>query len=673
MNILSDFPRKVRTIEHCWIPMSDGTRLAARIWLPEDAEQDPVPALLEYLPYRKNDGTVVRDALRHPYFAGHGYASVRVDMRGSGDSDGILTDEYLSLEQQDGLEVLTWLASQQWCTGKVGIFGKSWGGFNGLQIASHQPPELGGIITMCSTDDRYADDVHYKGGCVLAEKMVYWSSTMLAYSARPPDPKVVGDRWREMWMERLETSRPGVDIWLRHQRRDDYWKQGSVCEDFSKVTCPVYAVGGWADGYVDAVFRLLAGLSCPKKGLIGPWAHNFPEEGTPGRPVGFLQESLRWWDWCLKGESTGVIDGSVMTAWIHDGKFFLRDREDYPGFWVNSAGVTPTGCVVESGTQSFTLSESGVLGSQPTNGSVVLASGDSDIGARMGNWCTYGDPVDFSEDQNIDDARCLTFETEPLGDPITLLGIPTVSLSVDSDEPEAIVAARLCDVAPDGSSSLVSWGILNLTRRNGMEEHDVLVPGTPTQVQLPMKSVGYRISARHRWRLSLSTSCWPFAWPVAGSPSLSLDLAQAMLELPVMAPEADTDLHPFESPETPPPLERVLVRPSAKDRVLSEQDGATVIRCSSDSGRFKLADGLEYEEKAVDTYRIDPASPLTAEASSERWVGIGRPCWDVDIEAEGRMWCDATHFHIENHLLAREGDEVVFDRTWRESISRDTV
>ena len=156
-----------------------------------------MPAVLEYLPYRKNDGTVVRDALRHPWFAGHGYASVRVDMRGCGDSDGFLADEYLLLEQSDGLEVLSWIAAQAWCTGKVGMFGKSWGGFNSLQIVAHDPPELGGIITLCSTDDRYSDDVHYRGGCVLAEKMLYWSSTMLAYDARPSDPKYVGERCRD--------------------------------------------------------------------------------------------------------------------------------------------------------------------------------------------------------------------------------------------------------------------------------------------------------------------------------------------------------------------------------------------------------------------------------------------------------------------------------------------
>jgi pimeloyl-ACP methyl ester carboxylesterase len=214
-------------LANAWIVLSDGCRLAARIWLPEDAVERPVPAILEYIPYRKNDATAARDAAMHPYFAEHGYAAVRVDTRGSGDSDGILRDEYLPQEQRDGLEVLRWLASQPWCTGRVGMMGKSWGGFNALQIAAHDPPELGAVISVASTDDRYADDVHYMGGCLLAWDMLSWASTMLAYNARPPDPDVVGERWRAMWLDRLENTPPFVESWLAHQRRDEYWKQGS--------------------------------------------------------------------------------------------------------------------------------------------------------------------------------------------------------------------------------------------------------------------------------------------------------------------------------------------------------------------------------------------------------------------------------------------------------------
>ncbi|HEY7454950.1 MAG TPA: CocE/NonD family hydrolase, partial [Thermoleophilaceae bacterium] len=259
MRVVTELPRPVRKIDHVWIPLADGTRLGARIWLPEDAESDPVPAILEYLPYRKGDGTAGRDEPRHAYFAGHGYAVLRVDIRGSGESDGLLHDEYLPQEQQDALEVLAWIAEQPWCTGAVGMFGISWGGFNGLQVAAHRPPELKTVITLCSTDDRYADDVHYRGGAVLALEMLSWGASMLSFNAIPPDPEVAGADWRDKWIERLDEVEPYEYEWLRHQRRDDYWKQGSVCEDFDAIQCPVYAIGGWADGYSEAVFRILAG------------------------------------------------------------------------------------------------------------------------------------------------------------------------------------------------------------------------------------------------------------------------------------------------------------------------------------------------------------------------------------------------------------------------------
>ncbi|HEY5738795.1 MAG TPA: CocE/NonD family hydrolase, partial [Gammaproteobacteria bacterium] len=301
------FPRPIEEIENLYIPLADGTRLAARLWLPTDARRDPVPAILEYIPYRKRDFMRLRDEPIHRYYAGHGYAAIRVDLRGSGDSEGLLEDEYLPREQLDALEVIDWLAAQPWCDGKVGMTGISWGGFNALQVAAHRPPALRAIITLCASDDRYADDAHFMGGCLLNENQI-WGTAFFANNALPPDPALAGDRWREMWLRRLEANRPFPALWLRHQRRDDYWKQGSVCEDFSRIGCAVYAVGGWADGYSNAVPRLLAGLECPRKGLIGPWAHTFPHNGIPGPAIGYLQEALRWWDHWLKGSDDGIMD-----------------------------------------------------------------------------------------------------------------------------------------------------------------------------------------------------------------------------------------------------------------------------------------------------------------------------------------------------------------------------
>jgi len=288
----AELPCKVREIENQLIPMSDGTWLAARIWLPEDALLRPVPAILEYLPYRKRDGYAESDTIMHPYFAGHGYATIRADIRGSGESEGLLWDEYLKQEQDDALELIAWIAAQRWCSGAVGMMGYSWGGFNGLQIAARRPPALRAVISLCSTDDRYADDTHFMGGAVLVANFT-WASTMFAGMTRPPDPALVGEQWRNMWLERLRNLPLFIANWLAHQRRDDYWRHGSICEEFQAIECPVFLVGGWHDSYCNTIARMMDGLKVPRRALVGPWSHSYPHVGLPGPRIGFLHECLR--------------------------------------------------------------------------------------------------------------------------------------------------------------------------------------------------------------------------------------------------------------------------------------------------------------------------------------------------------------------------------------------
>ncbi|MEZ4730138.1 MAG: CocE/NonD family hydrolase [Caldilineaceae bacterium] len=196
-----------------------------------------------------------------------------------------------------------------------------------LQVAARRPPALKAIITLCSTDDRYADDVHYMGGCLLASDMLWWASIMLAYNGRPPDPKVVGEDWKRRWLERLAKTPPHVEAWVAHQRRDAFWQHGSICEDYRDIECAVFAVGGWTDGYTNAIFRMLEGLTCPKLGLIGPWAHEYPEVAVPGPQIGFNQECLRWWDYWLKGIDTGMMQEPLLRAYIMES---VRPATFYP-------------------------------------------------------------------------------------------------------------------------------------------------------------------------------------------------------------------------------------------------------------------------------------------------------------------------------------------------------
>jgi uncharacterized protein len=382
--------------------------LAARIWLLADAEQNPVPAILEYLPYRKRDGTCERDALTHPYLAGYGYAGVRVDIRGSGESDGLLLDEYTKQEQDDALEVITWLAAQPWCTGAVGMMGISWGGFNALQVAARRPPALKAIVTICSTDNRYSDDVHYMGGALL-KAGIDWGSFLFRAMCHPPDPVLVGERWRTMWLDRLNHVPLFLASWMQHQRRNSYWRHGSVCEDYSAIECPVYAVGGWTDGYTNAVPRLLARLAVPRKGLIGPWAHAYPHFALPGPQIGFLQELLRWWDHWLKGLDTGVMDEPMLRAWMTGSVKPAPDHGTLPGRWIAEPSWPPAGVV----THRLFLSDHGLRAEQATLAARHVCSTQT-LGSRAGEWCPFGYGADQADDHREDDMGSLTFETARL-------------------------------------------------------------------------------------------------------------------------------------------------------------------------------------------------------------------------------------------------------------------
>ena len=638
--------------------MSDGTRLAARIWMPDDAEHDPVPAILEYLPYRKGDAMARRDSFHHPWFAGHGYASVRVDLRGSGDSDGILLDEYLPQEQDDGLEVIAWLADQPWCSGAVGMIGISWGGFNGLQIAARRPPALEAVVTMCSTDDRYADDVHYIGGCVLGVDMLQWAATMLTITAMPPDPAAVGDGWRATWMERMERSPAMVEAWLDHQRRDDYWRHGSVCEDPGAIEAAVYAVGGWADGYSNAIPRLMKALPGPRKALIGPWSHAFPFDGNPGPSIGFLQECLRWWDHWLKGADTGIMDEPPLRIWMQDHVPPATHYRERPGRWVTEPAWPPPG--VEPREWPLGPGEHHSVES---------------TGANAGAWCPDGGEGDWPGDQRAEDERSLTFTFEPLDEPLEILGFPEVELSLSVDRTAALLAVRVCAVAPDGASLLVTRGLLNLTHRDGHAEARPLEPGRRYDVRVPLDAIAQAIPAGHRLRVAISTAYWPWAWP---SPEpVTLTLYGGRLALPVRPRREEPEPRPFEEPEWAKPLEVEVLRPGETHRRHHHDPatGAHELEFEWDVGghRRLVEAGTEMHDTNVTTYRIVDGDPLSASVYVRCVTALGRGEWQTRVETESRMTSTATEFLVTQRLDAFEGDAEVYSRSWELEFPRDGV
>ncbi|MFJ9711920.1 CocE/NonD family hydrolase [Streptomyces sp. NPDC101234] len=666
MKYREQFERQV-VHEDVWIPTRDGrTRLHARIWRPVDAESDPVPALLEYLPYRKSDWTAPRDTQRHPWYAGHGYASVRVDIRGHGDSEGTPGDEYDAQELADGVDVVNWLAAQPWCTGKVGMFGISWGGFNSLQIAALAPEPLKAVVTVCSTDDRYDNDVHYTGGAVLGIDMLAWAGTMLAFASRPPDPANVGaDRWLPMWRERLDSLVPFLHTWLDHQQRDAYWKHGSVCEDYTAIDAAVLAVGGWNDPYRDTVLRLVEHLPTDRvRGLIGPWSHQYPDRGLPPGPaIGFLQETLRWWDQHLKGTDTGVMREPLLRAWINDRVPPATSYDVMPGRWVGDDNWP---------SPKVTWSERTLA---PGAHAPVLVRSPLHTGLDAGRFFPFGNASDLPPDQREEDGRSVCFDSEPLTERVEILGRPRVRLRLDSATARANVIVRLCDVAPDGASTLVTRGVLNLLSRNGRDQAVEWTPGTYEDVEVELTGIGYAFPPGHRVRVAVSDAYWPWVWPHGERGELRVVPADSAVLLPVRAAGEEPPIF-FEEPEQAPPLPVTYDRPAEPrpERLVTHDVAAGEWTLEVDpnyGGSRTYPDGLRYEESARETYRVRGDDPLSASAVSEWRIRLRRgEDFDAEIMARTELRASAADFVMDSRIEARANGETVVKRSWHHTSAR---
>ena len=669
MRVVTDLPHRVLHTENTWIRLSDGTRLAARIWMPEEAPAEPVPAILEYIPYRKRDGSRQRDDTMHPYFAGHGYASIRVDLRGSGDSDGVLTDEYLPQELEDGVEVVDWIVRQPWCSGRVGMIGISWGGFNGLQIAALRPRGLEAVISACSTDDRYADDVHYMGGCLLGDNLS-WAATMFAFNSLPPDPAIVGDRWRQMWFDRLENSGHWLVPWLEHQHRDDYWRHGSVCEDFSRITVPVMAVSGWADGYSNAVFRLISNLGGPRLGLIGPWSHKYPHLGVPGPAIGFLQEALRWWDHWLKGTETGIMAEPMLRAWMLES---MPPSTSYPerhGRWVGEPSW-PSPNVDE---RSWHLGHGRLQPQQDHEHHTPTIRSPLSVGLFAGKWCSYSATPDLPHDQREEDGGALLFTSDPLVEAIEILGAPVVDLMISADKPVAMVAVRLNDVQPDDKSTRVTYGLLNLTHHRSHADPEPLEVGRDYRVSVVLNGIAQHIPAGHRLRLSVSTSYFPLAWPPPEPVGLTIDTSTSCLRLPVRRRREEAIA--FEPAEGTAgwPTERISEERHSWTVIRDLASDTSTLQVINDDGTIRLQEIDSTVRRSAEEWYSYQGDDFASPTGRARWVrALSRDDWAITTVTTTRLTCDRDSFYLTAELDAYEHEQRVHSWNLDERFPRRLV
>ena len=665
----ADYP--VRVVRQVEIPMPDGVRLGATLYLPDAPNDGPFPAVVEYLPYRKDDNKIPRDWRTHSYLARKGYVGVRLDVRGTGASEGIAGNEYTLREQQDCLRALAWLAAQPWCTGNLGMYGSSYGGIAAIQAAMHAPPQLKAIIAMHATVDRYTDDVHYHGGCLPVSESVAWAGRMVALNALPPLPEVVGERWYALWRERLEHTPQWPVEWLHHQTRDAYWRQGSLDENWEAVQCPVFAIGGWADSYRNFVLHMLRHLRVPRKGLIGPWLHDMPHVAYPGPQIDHLREMVRWWDYWLKGIDTGIMDEPVLTIWVQESRPPDPYPQTIPGRWRFETEWP----VARTDRQTWYLGKDGTFTpTPPTQAAPERWEGPLTLGLAAPFWCTGYRPSGLPRDQRPDDACSLTFTSPPLPEPLEILGFPRVQLYVAASEPLAQLSVKLCDVAPDGSSLLVTRGMLNLTHRDGHEHPTALIPGDIYPITVELSGISHVFAAGQRVRLSIAGADWPLAWPPPRRAVLTLYHNAAhpsQLELPVIPPrQLQLPAPVFGQPDVPVAPARSTDGPREYTVRHNMMDGTTTLAVRAASRTVLTERDLTMSETNEKDLSVRADDPLSCTAEMRRHLEWERANWHIVIDSRLRLSCTAETFVVEVDLRAQHNGDLVFERRWREEVPR---
>ena len=669
------------------IPVRDRVELSANIWRPLAHPDDPpgtrFPAVLELIPYGKDNWRRNTDVGRGEYFARRGYAFCRVDVRGTGSSGGIAFDEYTEAETRDGVECVEWLAAQKWCDGNVAMWGISYGGFTSIQVAKQRPPHLRAIVPVMATDDRYTTDVHYIGGCVTASELSQYAVSQVAMNAMPPDVAFRGAAWLDEWRTRLEATSPWLFEWLRRQRDGPYWRPGSLAPDYEAIEVPILNVGGWMDSYVDAALRMQALCTAPSRTIVGNWVHEMPSEGTPGPNLDELHEMVRFFDRWLRDRGGDEAPDPPLTWFERDYAPPEPFPKAWPGRWRSAEAfphpsVEPRAWAFSPGALPLT---GRLAGEAPTEGFVERYRHRATTGTQAAlSWGAGSAPNGLSRDLRPDEAFGPVFTSEPLEEAVSILGFPEVVLHLAVSVPVATAVVRLADVAPDGTSAQVTAGILNLTHRRSHAELAPLEPGRVEEVRVQLRGAGYRFGAGHRIRLSLASSAWPVIWPSPLPAEFVLHgggATPSRLILPVV-PEVGGpgDVLPPAFKTTPPDAPDVSLGGAADEprwEILEDVIDGSVTVTIHDGGSDALHDGRRlYAAETIwlTARNDDPARALLDADVVYRW-------WEhehtIEIRARSTQASDATAFDLSVDLEVDLDGTSFFTRRWEERIPRDLV
>lgn len=655
----SPTPYGVRMVQQ-WIPMPDGIRLAATLYMPAGAKQDEkFPALLEYLPYRKDDATAARDYPIHAYFAARGYVSIRVDIRGFGASEGVPTDrEYSEQEQLDCEQVIAWLAAQPWSTGRVGMFGISWGGFNSLQMAMRRPPALKAILAVDATEELFHDDIHYIDGMMHFDEFELNMDLAPAMTAAPDyslDEKVLGPRFE---------SAPWSLLYLKHQRDGQFWR--SPVRPLSQIKIPCFLIGGLLDGYRDSIPRMLQQVKAPVKAIIGPWNHTFPHDAEPGPQIEWRDQAVRWWDYWLKNRNTGIMEGAPLAIYMRDWHPPDPHLKTVPGKWRGEKGWPPQNVA----NTTLYLYDAHVLSTEPAKPAVHQLRYIPSVGVEAGFW--WGELL---TDQRPVDAFSLTYDSAPLKEDLTVLGRPHALLEASSSAPLANWFARLSDVAPDGSVTLVTGAGLSGAQRESMADPKDLEPNKTYALDIEMHLTTWTFPKGHRIRLALSNALWPMIWPTPFSMTSALQLGGdngSRLQLPLVPPS------PYAAPQFAPPEpspERTDIHslgfpwPGEWKTERDELNGKTSVTWTGKSqeeypwGKESDFEGLAYE--TTDDH------PESSSVHAEAEIVMTLKDFVLTWQGHLTLTSDAKNFYYRYTRDLLKDGKPLKQKTWQETIPRD--
>jgi predicted acyl esterase len=647
-------------MEQAWIPMSDGVRLAATLYMPEGAKPtEKFPALLEYLPYRKDDGTAAGDYPKHAYFARRGYVSVRVDIRGFGASEGTPPErEYSEREQVDGEHIIDWLAHQSWSNGSVGMFGISWGGFTALQMAMRHPPALKAIIAVHATAELFHDDVHYVDGIAHIDEFELNMDMAEGWVGAPDyslDERTLGPRF---------DSPPWSLLYLKHQHDGPFWRDR--VRPLSEITIPSFLIGGMQDGYRDNVPDMLMKSKAPIKAIVGPWNHSFPNEPDFGPQVEWRDQAVRWFDHWLKGHDTGVEHDPRLVIYMQHWHPPDPNLQNVPGEWRREDVWPPP----DATAATFFLQANHMLAESAAAPDKHELKYVPSVGVEAGFW--WGELL---SDPRPVDAFSLVYDSAPLQDEVAILGRPHARLRASASAPLADWFARLSDVAPDGTVTQITGAGLNGAQRESMSEPRDLEPGKLYPLDIAMHLTSWVFPKGHRIRVAISNALWPMMLPTPYAMTTSLELGGnegSKLVLPVVPvhgaipsafspPEPSEERTDIKSEGFPWPGEWTVERDEARQKT-------TV--------HWKGKDGYQYPWGKQDdfenlTYDVDDSHPETCSVRGEAESIFSLKGRTLIWRGHLLVTTDQKNFYYKYTRELLKDGQMTKSKTWRETIPRD--